>query len=317
MNLRKFAVGLLVVLGILLAAGLLWIESSAFDRWAQRKAVEYARARWNLQVQLQKLHIQVWRQRATVDALSVRRVQDPRPIFRADRVTIEFRVYDLLTPSVDLKEIVAESPEVWIQPEEPGGPGLSSWLWQEASPAKRRLFDLAVGAIRLQEGTLHYGDIRHRLQIASRGLRWRMNFVPQRDLYRIQMALRDTDLSYDQADYRGVQIRADLDWYRQKLEFRDLKLESSVLQATGRGVLEHPGEARYRFDVSGKIRLAHVPLRYRKGLPTAGEVQFEGELSGEGSDYLLRSSIVSPRMELSKFIVEDFRSSLKVRKGQM
>lgn len=154
-RLKRLALVLPVV--VLVLVGVIW--SGLADRWARGAIVGRLEKMTGGRVELREFRFHWFSLRAELDGLTIRgrEPEGTPPLFHADHLLVDVRVVSFLGRRIGLDEVRVDRPSVHVRFDEQGRsnvPAPVGELRPAGKPWRERLFDLAIGKLRLNDGQI-------------------------------------------------------------------------------------------------------------------------------------------------------------------
>jgi translocation and assembly module TamB len=321
----KHGVGLVATAIVLASLALAYfIGSGLADHWARRKIVEQLEKSTGARVEIGKFHFEWWALRASFGGLTLhgREPAGAEPLFHADHLTVDIRVDSFWGRKISLSNVDMSQFAVHVRLSPDGstnipGPRLAG---QPASAGVKRLFDLRIARLRLEDGTIFWNDAS--IPFAAEGGKFEFamdyaadsegpaylghtswekfkvtaqQFLPFLSDMSAKFTLRQNSLSITQVQLKiphsEIEAQANLTnfsqpaWnfrYRGQIDFQDLAAILRNKDVPG-GRLDFAGDGGYagkQVNFAGRYTASDVSMKYQWFHP--GAIASRGSFQADG-----------------------------------
>lgn len=279
---RRLRIAALAAIGPLLAPCLA-VWTGLADHWARRLIVRQLETMTGGRVELGGFHFHLLRLRAELAALTIHG-SEPKgapPLFHADELFVDIRLESFWRRKIALSEVRVERPAVHLRWQADGRSNLPAR--KPAGPPGRRwserIFALAIGRLRINDGTIQFNDARVPLAVEGGEFEFALDSHSGTGgpFYRGRLNWRQMILAAGRYLPFPSDVSLSFNLERDALEVNQLRwklLHSELdLQAALASFTRPDWSFRYR----GKLGLEDMRTILRKHNAPGGQVEFTGE----------------------------------------
>jgi len=223
-------------------------------------------------------------------------------IGKIDRLLATVRVEDLyalnLQRNINLQDLKMEGFELWVTFDNEGRSNFRNIRIPPPEPNRRILFAYSAATIEIENGVVHYGDVRH--EISGEGRNLRVTIVPPDQnipigtrMTSVNLSLTNSSLNYDgrAINYIDVQARGRVN--QERAEIQELVLKSPVAEARMDGVMDDWRALHYQMNITSSVDLTQLSDVLQSGTALRGAGNFAGTVTGAGDQFKLNGEIKS------------------------
>ena len=311
---------LVMVIGIGVAGGYVYLRSDAFRQFAIRKIVDQANQATGGQTQIGGLDFKLSTLTAHLYNVVIRGKEAPAapPLFQVDKLTVGLKIQSVLQRKINLSELLIEHPVVHLQVD---GEGKSNIPQAPASQSsgQTNLFELAVGHTALTRGEINYNDRKTPVDAELYDLGTDIVFAPSATRYRGSIAYDKGRVRY--GEYASWPHSFDAQFSATPAEF---SVESAVMKVASSSVRLHAKLTDYSNPaVAGDydIRLHTQDLAAMSAAAKVyGDVSLSGKINyqSDSKRTFLRSIAIEGQMgsEALSAVTSGKRVEVRKVKGQ-
>ena len=156
------------------------VRKGLIDPWVEHEMIEQIAQRTGTRVELGGFQLDLWRLHAELDNLTLHGLESAAepPLFHADRIAVGLHIVSLFGRKISLDELIITSPQVYIRYDVHGESNVPRpQIRQSSHPWQQTLFDLAIGRLELNGGSVQFNDRRVPLDVRGRNLAFRMQYA--------------------------------------------------------------------------------------------------------------------------------------------
>ncbi len=305
---RKFlAIKIIVLIGLvfILAAGAglyLFVQSDAFDRWARDQIVSFLEGRFNVEVDLDRIDIAIFRNQVEIWGLKIHNSLHRRedPAISVPHLILNFSITSYISPRATLDYVGIEKLELRIL-EDPNDRLNLSNMFVMDDPDKAEpddgggmnMFRLAIAQIELKDSLIIYHDQPIFVTSESGSFQAALRFERPDAEYRGNFEFDEFSLEINGFKLPSVGVHADFRYGQDYLYFSDLQVSSDAIRGTVEGGLEDLKGGVYAFGVDLEIDLTALSEPDLSQFVNRGIVRTKGEMSGRGGDFQYEGAVSS------------------------
>jgi translocation and assembly module TamB len=293
------ALSLTVLLILALIGGLIiYLNSTAFDRQAQRFVIEELQRRTGATVTLRTFDWSFWSQRFRLEDLTLRGLEPPEetPLAHFDRIDIGLNLRTLLQKRIDLFELTLTRPEFHVIVGADGKTNLPSPQRQAQKPFD---FQISIENFNLVDGSALVNERKIKMDFALRNLSSALNYQGAREVLGSQLTYDGVlDRSPDGKPSIPYTLSAEMDYTRGTLIAHRLTINSGKTEVKLQGRIND----LLNKDISGKLEYTgnvDVPfLNYFFTKETfAGNADVAGQLEFSRGYFFTRGNATTPAVD--------------------
>ena len=278
---------------VAIGAGMLALDHGWFDGWIRDAIVHRIEQMTGGRVELAGFRFDAFTLHARLDGLTIheREAAGTAPFFHADSIDLQVQIVSLWEKKITLRELQIKRPAVHIAFNKDGTSNLPVLPPAKpgAKPFRLRIFDLAIGHLELDDGTILYNDARIPLVAEGKDLDFTLDWGNSAGGAGLYLG-KFRSQKFSIADKKFLPVNADLslkftfspdeflvDQMRLKVLDSTLDAEADVKNLT------HPSATfRYR----GNLALPDLRAWMKKPAIPSGAVDFNGGGNWDGKDWV-------------------------------
>jgi len=309
--------GLFFLLALLVCV-FFWASSAAFENVLRHRIIAALEDATGGRVEMGAFHWNLLHLRAEADSVTIHGLESKTeaPYAHVDRLRAQIAILNLFTapfsPKIILREAEITRPEFHLivysdgstnQPHPRHKP-------QGQKPAIDTLFDLQIGKLAVEQGTIHVANTAVPLDLKAADVRLQMNWVPASgqsdDSYRIQLGLGD--LAFVQGPFAKTapetRIDAALDLFHDSARLESLRLKSQGQTLNVSGRLTSFAHPSWQTQADGQLDLRILAPYIAFPNIHSGIVTLHASVSGSGSAFQSSGSIASSAIHYQDPVVD-------------
>jgi translocation and assembly module TamB len=221
---------------------------------------------------------------------------------KIDKLLATIRIADLyalnLQRNINLEDLKIEGFEAWVTFDDQGRSNFRNIHIPPPEPNRRILFAYSAATIEIENGVVHYGDVRHDISGEARNLRVAIeppdpNVPIGTRMTAVTLALSNSTFTYDGRPINDIDIQARGRVNQTRAEIEELILKSPVAEAKLQGVMDDWRALRYQMNVTSTVDLSQLSETLQPGTALRGAGNFSGTVTGEGDQFKLNGQIQS------------------------
>ncbi|HUG43334.1 MAG TPA: hypothetical protein VMN76_03730, partial [Acidobacteriota bacterium] len=288
---RKFrALKIIVLIGlaVILAAGAglyLFVQSDAFDRWARDQIVSFLEGRFNVQVDLDRIDIAIFRNQVDIWGLRIhnRLHRREEPAISVPHLALNFSITSYFSPQASLDYVGIENLELRILEDPNDRLNLSNMFViddpEKAEPedgSGMNVFRLAIAQIELTSGQIIYHDQPIFVTSESGSFQAALRFERADAEYRGNFEFEEFSLEINGFRLPRAGVGANFRYGQDYLYFSDLQVSSDAIRGTVNGGLEDLKSGVFEFETDLEVDLTALSEPDLSRFVSRGIVQTEG-----------------------------------------
>jgi translocation and assembly module TamB len=221
---------------------------------------------------------------------------------KIDKLLATIKISDLyalnLRRNINLEDLNIQGFEAWVTFDDQGRSNFRNIHIPPPEPNRRILFAYQAATIEVQNGVVHYGDVRHDISGEARNLRVAVqppdpNIPVGTRMTGVALAFSDSTFTYDGRPINDIDVQARLRVNQTRAEIDELTLKSPVAEAKMQGVMDDWRALRYQMNVTSSVDLTQLSDALKPGTALRGAGNFSGSLTGEGDQFKVNGQIQS------------------------
>lgn len=299
------ALGLIILLAL---AGLLWLRSDRFNRFAGRE-IDQALRQYGLRAEIGDFDIGRGLRTATLRNVKIYNLQTGQLIATVDRATVALEVREpfalRLSREVVFQKLDVEGLDVRFDVDEKGQ---SNFFGVHQAPPRapgRITFDYSSLTGALARGAFHYTDRQRNMQAELTGLHGRALPVSGSTPPKVTVELASGTGSLSRDDHRttidAIEFAGRV--MNSGAEIDKLALRSAMAEANLSGHLDDWQQLKYQFDTQASVRLDQVVDFLAPGTDLAGTADFKGHIAGAAMNYRINGQLTSDELAAAGIII--------------
>src|ERR1041384_4088652 len=259
-------------------------------------------ANYGIRAEMREFHASFPPNNGEMSGVELYDSQTGEKIGKIDRLVATIRIEDLyalnLQRNITLRDLKMEGLELWVTFDEQGRSNLRNIRIPPPEPNRRILFAYAAATIEIENGVVHYGDVRH--DISGEGRNLKVAITPDDPnvpigtrMTSVNLSLSNSTFTYDGHDVNNIDIQSRLRFNQERAEIHELILKSPVAEARMDGVMDDWRALRYTMNVTSTVDLTQLSDTLQPGATLRGAGNFAGTITGEGDQFKLNGQIKS------------------------
>jgi len=282
-----YAVGLAVVLGCVVVAGLFWYASRPqFEARVHQTLVGTLQRVTGGRVEMGSFRWSVRHFSIEVENLTVHGKEGPGqvPYFHVDHLAVQAKIISFFTPKIALSSLLAQGPTVHLIVYSDGTTNQPQPQVAGRQPLVQSLLSLAIDSTRIQDGLLLINDRAIPWEMAAGPLQLAMRYVPVRSEYEATLQTKNITFRLKNAvqAHSELALRMALARDSVHIESLDLTTGSSHLAATG--TLKNFSHPVWQLRVHGAVSAREAGLIGGIDELRSGAVQLALQAHGVSGD---------------------------------
>lgn len=334
MNLRRIVKWLAVVVLALIAfacAGILYVQhSSSFHRWLLAQMISRADKATGGRLEIRDYKVNWWPLSADFDGIVLHGAEHAgqRPLFSADRASVQIKILSFLHRRFDLQNIDLEKPVIHLIADKTGISNLPRPASASPSSKPFSIFDLAVKHFAIHSGAVYYNDVATPFEADLQNLQLQVDWRTLNQSYAGILSYAEGNLKW--AHYAPIAHSANLQFVASRTDFSAEPLELGIgsSRVLVRAKVDHYGNSQlhgsYQISVNTDDlrRVLAEPSIPRAGVSLTGMMEFKSagsrplleKLKLQGS---FASREVAVRTAAYSGVVRDVRGEMLLENGNL
>jgi len=221
---------------------------------------------------------------------------------KIDRLLATIKIEDLyalnLQRNINLQDLNMKGLELWVTFDDQGRSNFGNIHIPPPEPNRRILFAYSAATIEIENGVVHYGDVRH--DISGEGRNLQVTIHPDQPnvpigtrMTSLTLALSNSTFTYDNRPVNNIDVQLRGRINQQKAEIQELLLKSPVAEARMNGVMDDWRALHYQMNVTSTVDLTQLSDVLQSGTAFRGAGNFAGTIAGEGDQFKLNGELKS------------------------
>lgn len=221
---------------------------------------------------------------------------------KIDRLLATIKVEDLyalnLQRNINLEDLRMQGLELWVTFDDQGRSNFRNIRIPPPEPNRRILFAYSAATIEIENGVVHYGDVRHDISGEARNLQVAIqpdypNVPIGARMTTVNLSFSNSTFTYDERPINNIDVQARFRFNQDRAEIHELNLKSPVAEARLDGVMDDWRALRYEMNVTSTVDLTQLSDTLQPGTTLRGAGNFSGTVKGEGDQFTLNGQIKS------------------------
>jgi translocation and assembly module TamB len=221
---------------------------------------------------------------------------------KIDRLVATVKVEDLyalnLRRNINLRDLKMQGLELWVTFDDQGRSNFRNIHIPPPEPNRRILFAYSTATIEIENGVVHYGNVRHDISGEARNLQVAIqpddpNVPIGTRMTAVNLSFSDSTFTYDDRPINDIDVQARLRFNQERAEIHELILKSPVAEARMDGVMDDWRALRYTMNVTSNVDLTQLSDTLQPGVTLRGAGDFAGTITGEGDQFKINGQIKS------------------------
>ncbi|HEX7334658.1 MAG TPA: translocation/assembly module TamB domain-containing protein [Pyrinomonadaceae bacterium] len=221
---------------------------------------------------------------------------------KIDRLLATVKVEDLyalnLQRNINLEDLRMQGLELWVTFDDQGRSNFRNIRIPPPEPNRRILFAYSAATIEIENGVVHYGDVRHDISGEARNLQVAIqpdnpNVPVGTRMTTVNLSFSNSTFTYDDRPINNIDVQSRFRFNQDRAEIHELILKSPVAEARLDGVMDDWRALRYEMNVTSTVDLTQLSDTLQPGTTLRGAGNFSGTVKGEGDQFTLNGQINS------------------------
>src|SRR5215217_3738261 len=221
---------------------------------------------------------------------------------KIDKLLAKVKIEDLyalnLQRNINLEDLKLEGFEAWVAFDDQGRSNFRNIHIPPPEPNRRILFAYAAATIEIENGVVHYGNVRHDISGEGRNLQVAIqpddpNVPIGTRMTAVNLSLSNSTFTYDDRPVNNIDVQARGRFNQERAEIHELILKSPVAEARLDGVMDDWRALRYTMNVTSTVDLTQLSDTFQPGATLRGAGNFSGTITGEGDQFKINGQIKS------------------------
>ncbi len=222
-----------------------------------------------------------------------------------------------LSRDIEVQTTNVEGLEAWVKFDENGKSNFSNLeLVQEEGPSRVNFKYDSIN-VSLKDGTVHFGDVQHKISGDAKNL---MLFIEptnpatpdEQKQYKIDFTSTQTNFIYDESKIEPIDIRAQGIADDTGAQITEVKISTPLGSSILSGKLTDWEKLQYDLKIDSTVDLTQTSTILPLGTPLRGVGNFNGTVTGEGSDYKVQGEITSDALTASNIYLKALNANATV-----
>jgi translocation and assembly module TamB len=259
------------------------VRAGIVDPWLERQAVRQIAQRTGARVDLGGFQVSLWHLHARLDNLTLHGLESASepPLFHADRVEAGLHIVSFWGRKVSLDELIVTHPQVYVRVDANGRNNLPTPPVHETSrPWRDTLFDLTIGRLELNAGSLQYNDRRVPLDVRGQNLVFRMQYdrpASGADSYVGDLVWQQVEVAAKRDATFRMNVSTKFTLHRDSFELDQLICQLPHSELNLRAELPSFASPDWNLHYRGRLALADVRTILRQPSTPDGIADFSGD----------------------------------------
>lgn len=292
-----------------------WLESQARIR-----AIGELESRFNVQVEIRKIDLDVWSGSAQIHDLRLtnRAVPTIEPAIEIDTITVNFSIADLLAERPDIDRISLQRPIFRLLQDENGRLNLLNMFAPETATARPeqpetdRSKRLILELLSIDQGTIRLNQEVISFSTVARGLDLQASYQRRSEQYSGSVDLKLEGIAVDSITLPISRIATDFSLSSDRLELAETRIESDSLNASVSGEFSSLSQLDYRFDVDLETDLGQPSTLDFLSAVSAGKLRTTGQALGQGSHVTYQGEVTTSDLSIDRFAIKALNGSVTI-----
>jgi translocation and assembly module TamB len=302
---RRHAILAVAITGVVAVAlillGLFLFRLGFVDRYVAGQ-IKNTFANYGIRAEMREFHASFPPNTVEMSGVELYDSQTGEKLGKIDRLLATIKIEDLyalnLRRNINLRDLKIEGLELWVAFDDQGRSNFRNIHIPPPEPNRRILFAYAAATIEIQNGVVHYGDVRHDISGEGRNLQVALhpddpNVPIGTRMTSVNLSLSNSTFTYDGRPINNIDIQARGRFNQERAEIHELILKSPVAEARMDGVMDDWRALRYTMNVTSTVDLTQLSDTLQPGATLRGAGNFAGTITGEGDQFKLNGQIKS------------------------
>ena len=300
---HAFLAGLIIGVGILalLFIALILYRFGYVDRYVAGQ-ITNTFANYGIRAVIKEFHSSIPPRTVEMSGIELYDSLTGEHLGKIDRLSAKIHIADLyalnLTRNINLEDLKIAGLEAWVNFDEQGQSNFRNIHIPPPEPNRRILFAYSAAHIQIENGVIHYGDLKHEISGEGRNLQATLEPAPPGTPVGIRMTtvtlgLTDSSFTYDGHPVNNIDLSVRGRINQTRAEIHDLTLKSPVAEVHLQGTMDDWRALRYQMNITSSVDLAQVSETFQTDKTLRGIGNFSGTVTGEGDHFTIQGGIKS------------------------
>ncbi|HSR54435.1 MAG TPA: hypothetical protein VLV83_26720, partial [Acidobacteriota bacterium] len=316
-RLKKFLVISAILLVLAVIFSLVYLNSRSFALRAQTWMVDWMESRWQVEVEVDRLDLDLFSLRARLTGLRIfqRPRAYPEPALQFDSVVVDAPLSVLYSDSLRLQKVELVRPVLRLRSVEGQPFNLRAMFAPASSGATGTGFDLgalSVEELRIDQGRLIYNDRVLPITTTRFGFRGNIESGQARGSYQGRLALSGLDLESEKIVIPAADVSLSLEGDMDSIDVLRLELTSAPLQVALDGQVSDFSDFAYRFQARIEARAEDLTRAGFLDTLERAPLTSQGTVSGRGREFAYIGTVKSPKVTALGLDFENISADVNV-----
>lgn len=255
--------------------------------WLRRAVVAQIEKSTGTQVELGRFQLRLWGLHVELGNLTLHGLEDRGmpPLAHADRVSAKVRIVSIFSQKYALDELILDKPEVAIRYDANGKSNVPTPPHAAAAPRpwREELFDLQIGKLQINDGTIFYNDVQAPLAAEGDNFDFVMDYVaggdksaPGKDVYAGKLSWEKVEVAAKRFMPFRSDIAAKFTMSRDGLSLDQLRVKLPHSEVDMRAEMASFASNDWNLHYRGELALEDVRTILRKPTTPDAHLEFTG-----------------------------------------
>src|SRR5215216_1671546 len=302
---RRHALLAVIIVGVgalaLILLGLFLFRLGFVDRYVAGQ-IKNTFANYGIRAEMREFHASFPPNAVEMSGVDLYDAQTGEKLGKIDRLVATVKVEDLyalnLRRNINLRDLKMQGLELWVTFDDQGRSNFRNIRIPPPEPNRRILFAYAAATIEIENGVVHYGNVRH--DISGEGRNLQVTLQPDDPsvplgtrMTTVNLSLSNSTFTYDDRPINNIDVQARLRFNQERAEIHELILKSPVAEARMDGVMDDWRALRYTMNITSTVDLTQLSDTFQPGATLRGAGNFAGTVTGEGDQFKINGEIKS------------------------
>jgi translocation and assembly module TamB len=313
---------ILCLLIVLIAGGLIYLQSDRFDQLVRQEIKTYLERRFQMRVSLERVDVRLLTSEFEIRDFRIYSLAEPRqPAIHIDRILLNYDITRLFKPAVSLDKLYLKSPRIRMILEPNKRFNLANiFTERERKPGGKpfSITRLAIKRLDMVDGLILLDDRPIRVETSEGGLdgMWRFEETPNPH-YTGTLGLTNLDIGV--ADFRldNATGKIAFQLYDNAVRLPSVDIDSQQVKVKARGALSDLREKVYRFETKVNANVPKIEHPNLGEFFQEGVAEATGVFTGTGANFTWRGQVQSPLIVFMKFPLRRLESTLLMTRHEV
>ena len=302
--------------------GYTFLTTASFREMARTRAQQWFEGRFRGRLQIGELEWRPFSNSAVIRDIEIRDPEssDDQPAIRLKQAILNFSLLRLLSPAVDLQEVVLDGLEVRVRRELDDRINLARVFERQSAPPSPSseaaglgpFIDLAIDQIRVSQSQILYFDRSVSLSSLEGSLSFKLALVPAQNSYRGDLELRELELTVSGVRLPPTDLTTQFRLEQTRVLLDSATLASDWLGGRFSGIIDGYQSLDHRVDLNLDLDSATLSRVYSLGRPLAGRLHLTGTALGRRGDYGLIGKISGNTIRIGDYQIDQPEADIRL-----